>query len=50
MGCWRCGPLLLRFSPPKQDDGVYKVASDLQLDIIAGGPCVLVKLGFNEAM
>jgi predicted CoA-binding protein len=35
--------------PGAEDEHVYQVARDLNLDIIAGGPCVLVKLGFRES-
>jgi predicted CoA-binding protein len=35
--------------PGAEDDAVLERAAELGLDVIAGGPCLLVRLGFREA-
>ena len=36
--------------PGAESEAVYKAAKGAGVDIIAGGPCVLVKLGFHDDM
>lgn len=44
----RCGATILWMQPGAESKAAIKKAEDLGLEVIAGGPCLLVVLGWRE--